>query len=80
LFPWNPLILSADGNFGVRNNQFGFNIAGTNGYSVVVAASTNLTNPTWTPLQTITLTNSSIYFSDPQWTNYPNRFYSLQMP
>ena len=32
---------------------------------------TNPANPTWVPLQTCTLVNGSIYFSDPQWTNYP---------
>jgi hypothetical protein len=46
----------------------------------VVEASTNLTSQVWTPLQTVTLTNGSYYFSDPQWTNYPCRFYSLGFP
>ena len=26
------------------------------------------------------LTNGSVYFSDPQWTNYPSRFYRLRSP
>ena len=77
---WNPLIQVGDGSFGVRSNQFGFNITRTNNFAVVVAACTNLASPDWTPLQTNTATNGSFYFSDPQWTNYPNRFYSLQMP
>ena len=33
--------------------------------TVVVEASTNLANPTWTPLATNTLTSGSAYFSDP---------------
>jgi predicted Na+-dependent transporter len=64
----------------VQNNQFGFNITGTNSFSVVVAACTNLASPVWVPLTTNTLIAGSFHFSDPQWTNYPSRFYSLQMP
>ena len=47
---------------------------------VVVEASTNLANPIWSPLATNTLTSGSSYFSDPQWTNYPGRFYRLRWP
>jgi len=32
----------------------------------------------WNSLQTYTITNGSIYFSDPQWTNYPARFHRLR--
>jgi hypothetical protein len=74
---WNPLIQTA----GISNGQFGFNItAGTNVYTVVVEACTNLASPVWTPIQTATLTNGSFYFSDPQWTNYPARYYGLGLP
>jgi hypothetical protein len=45
-----------------------------------VEACTNLANPTWIPLATKTLTNGSSYFSDPQWTDYPGRFYRLRSP
>ena len=76
---WDPQIAN-DPSFGISNNQFGFNITGTNNFTVVVAASTNLNNPAWVPLTNGTLTNYLLYFSDPQWTNYPNRFYMLQMP
>jgi hypothetical protein len=62
----------------VKSNQFGFNITATNNFTVVMEACTNLANPVWTPLQTLTLTNGSIYFSDSQWTNYPGRFYRLR--
>jgi hypothetical protein len=48
--------------------------------SVGVDACTNLANPTWSPLATTTLTSGSAYFSDPQWTNYPARFYRLRWP
>jgi len=32
------------------------------------------------PLATNTFTGGSSYFSDPQWTNYPARFYRLRAP
>jgi hypothetical protein len=67
-------------SFGVRTNRFGFNITGNSGLVVVVEACMNLTNPVWSPLQTITLTGSSVYFSDPQSTNYTRRFYGLGVP
>lgn len=76
---WNPSILINDGNFGVRNNQFGFTITGTADIPIVVQAATSLPGA-WTPLQSCTLTNGSIYFSDPAWTNYPGRFYSIAFP
>lgn len=75
---WNPQMQSDNGNFGVRTNQFGFNITGTSNILMVVEASTNLN--VWTPLQSVTLTNGTAYFSDPQWTNYPGRFYRLRSP
>ena len=69
-----------DGNFGVRTNQFGFNIAWAGGQTVVVEACTNLHNPVWFPVATNTLTCDSSYFSDPQSSNYPSRFYRLRSP
>ncbi len=65
---------------GVRTNQFGFTITGTSNLVVVVKASTNLANPNWSPLATNTLASGSFYFSDPQWTNFPSRFYRLYWP
>jgi len=62
------------------HRQFGFTISGTGGLVVVVEASTSLGNPVWHPLGTNTLSGGSFCFSDPQWTNYPARFYRLRMP
>ncbi len=78
---WQPQMLGGDG-FGVLTNQFGFNInwAFAKGMVVVVEACTNLTDNDWSPLQTNTLSGDSCYFSDPGWTNYPNRFYRVRMP
>jgi hypothetical protein len=77
---WQPQVQTSDDSFGVRTNQFGFNMTWASGQVVVVEAATNLVSPTWLPLQTNTLTAGASYFSDPQWTNYPNRFYRLRSP
>ncbi len=77
---WTPLVQTTDATFGVRSNQFGFNINWASGQTVVVEACTNPVNPTWSALQTKTLTDDSFYFSDPEWTNYPTRIYRLRVP
>ena len=76
----NPVIQATNGSFGVRTNQFGFTINWASGMSVAVDACTNLANPTWIPLATNTLTGGSLYFSDPDWSKYPTRFYRLRWP
>jgi hypothetical protein len=77
---WNPLIPTSGSNFGVSNGQFGFDITGNTNIPIVVEACTNLANPVWTPLTNVTLTNGSFHFSDPQWTNYPARYYGIGFP
>ena len=76
----NPLILNNGPSFGVQTNGFGFIISWATNIPVVVEACTNLANPIWSPVSTNTLTGGSSYFSDPQWTNYPARFYRLRSP
>jgi hypothetical protein len=81
--PWflpYPTILNFEPNFGVQTNSFGFTISWATNISVVVEACTDLANPDWQPVQTNSLTTGSAYFSDPQWTNYPGRFYRLRSP
>ncbi len=77
---WNPVIEAGDGNFGVVNGQFGFDIKGTPGIPIVVEACTNLANPVWTPVQSMTVTNGLVYFIDPNWSNYPTRYYGIGFP
>jgi hypothetical protein len=77
---WLPQVQPGDASFGVRTNQFGFSITWASGMSVVVEASTSLANPVWSPVSTNTLIGGSSYFSDAQWTNYPNRFYRIRSP
>jgi len=78
--PWTPQAQTGDGSFGVQTNQFGFNITWPGATSVVVEACTDLGNSVWSPVATNTLTGGSSYFCDPQWTNYPGRFYRLRSP
>jgi hypothetical protein len=73
---WNPLIQSSS----VGPAGFGFNITGTADIPFVVEAATNLANAAWVPLQSLNLTNSTFYFSDPNWTNYPARLYRIRSP
>ena len=75
----NPLILPGT-SFGVRANRFCFIISWATNIPVVVEACTNLANPLWSPVRTNIITGGSSYFSDPQWTNYPDRFYRLRSP
>jgi len=46
----------------------------------VSEATADLTYPAWAPVATNTLTGRSSFFTDPQWTNYPARFYRLRSP
>ena len=77
---WNPKIQTGDTDFGVRSNRFGFKISGTNDFTVVVEACTNLASGIWVPVATNTLTGGSVQFSDPASTNYPKRYYRVSMP
>ncbi len=46
---WNPRVRPGDASFGVRTNQFGFNVTGTSNIVVVVVVvetSADLANPT----------------------------------
>lgn len=75
-----PEILTADGGFGVQSNAFGFNVSGISNQVVVIEAGSNLTISQWMPLQTNTLGNDPLHFSDPDWSNYPGRFYRARTP
>lgn len=74
-----PSILASGGSFAIKNQQFGFTVAGTNA-TLVVEACTNLMGGAWTPIQTLTLTNGSACFSEPWQSNSPGRFYRVHTP
>jgi hypothetical protein len=73
-----PDIHVSDGNLNFSTGQFGFSIGGQQEQIVVVEGSTDLVN--WQPLQTNIFQGSITYFNDPQWTNYPCRFYRVRTP
>ena len=77
---WNPQIQAAGASFGVRVNGFGFNITGTADIPVVIEACSNRVAGPWLRLQSCTLTNGLVYFGDPRWRDYPNRFYRIRSP
>ena len=77
---WLPQVQTNDATFGVQTNHFGFTINWATDKVVVVEASMDLTNPTWSPVGTNTLVGGTSYFVDPQSTQYPNRFYRLRSP
>jgi hypothetical protein len=77
---WNPQVQAGAASFGVRTNRFGFNIIGTPDIPIAVEASASLASAKWTTLLTCTLTNGLVYFNDPQWTNFPGRFYRICSP
>ena len=73
-----------DTNFGVQPAGFSFIVSWATNATVIVQACTNLAHPLWQPLQTNTLTatatNGFFKFSDPNWTQYPHRFYRIRSP
>jgi len=75
----NPQVLIHSVGFGVQPGGFGFTISWATNGSVVVEAATNLANPIWIPVSTNTLTGGTNHFSDPEWTNFPSRFYRAQL-
>jgi hypothetical protein len=77
---WNPQVQTDDSSFGLRTNQFGFNIIGTADVPIVVDSCTDLSSSVWVQLESVNLTNGLFYFSDPDWSNYPSRFYRIRSP
>jgi uncharacterized repeat protein (TIGR03803 family) len=73
-----PQIITSGASFGFQTNQFGFNINGFVGQTIVVDGSTNLIN--WTPLLTNSVGSSPFYFFDPASTNFRWRFYRVSSP
>jgi hypothetical protein len=72
-----PRILTAGPGFGLNGGQFGFNLTGPLGKSVVVEASTDLAN--WLPVWTNTFVGT-LNFNDPQGGGTFNRFYRARLP
>ena len=77
---WNAVVYAGPNSPGIQNQQFGFKVTGTAGLAVVVQGSTNLASPVWLPLQALTLTNGSAYFSEPVNADVPASFFRLSTP
>ena len=75
-----PVILTTPPSFGVQTDEFGFVISWATNASVVVDACSDLGLQDWSPVGTNTLVEGWSYFSDPEWTNSPSRFYRLRSP
>ena len=74
-----PQIVAGDGYCGFLTNQFGFNLSGAFGQTIVVDGSADLVH--WTPLFTNTCGDGNpFYFCDPRWTNFAWRFYRARVP
>lgn len=56
-------------------NGFSFTVSGPPDAVVAIETSPSLGAPSWVPVSTNSLVNGSLYFTDPQWTNSPIRFY-----
>ena len=63
---------------GANTNGFGFTISWATNIPVVIETTANLANPVWLPLTTNTLSSGTNGFTDPEWTNYPARFYRVE--
>lgn len=74
----SPVILRNSAGSGIRTNVFGFLISWATNVPVVAETSTDLAAPGWSRVATNFLTNGSFYFTDPQWTNYPARYYRVR--
>ncbi len=61
-------------------NNFGFNVSGTSGQTVVVEACTNLVKAVWLAVQTNTYTSNSIYFSYPKPAGFKSYYYRIRIP
>jgi len=84
--PWDPQILTDEASFGVGPEGFGFRVQRGGfvswlNYITVVKASTNLSMGAWIPIHTNYPNALPWYdFNDPDWTNWPARFYTVDMP
>ncbi len=77
----NPVILTTAPGFGIETNVFGFTISWATNAAVVIEASADLGRGPWSPLATNALPRGALYwsyFSDPEWTKYPRRFYRIR--
>ena len=73
-----PQIMADSSGFGFSSGQFGFNLSGAFGQTIIVDGSTNLVD--WTPLFTNTVGGSPFSFRDPASSGARWRFYRARLP
>jgi hypothetical protein len=71
------MILNSGSGFGFERGQFGFNLTGPMGKSVIVEASSDLVR--WLPIWTNAFVGT-LNFNDPQSAMFSNRFYRGRLP
>ena len=77
---WNPQLQDYSSSSGPDQSHFTFTVRGTADIPLLIETSTNPVAATWSPLQTCTLTNGQISFTDPGCAQYPVRFYRITPP
>jgi len=78
---WQPRLRSPNAGVAAKTNQFEFNIQWAAGAEAKVDACVDLVNPDWKPVATNTVGSDGLaYFTDPDSTNYPTRFYRVRWP
>jgi len=77
---WDPRISTADSGLRVVAGQFSFAITGASGLVVMVEASSDLADPRWSPVASVTLDGAPFIFRDPDVKSHPGRFYRLRTP
>ncbi|MPN32064.1 hypothetical protein SDC9_179540 [bioreactor metagenome] len=78
---WQPRLQSFSAGVAAKTNHFGFNIQWAAGAEARVDACVDLANPDWKPVATNTVGSDGLaYFTDPDSTNYPTRFYRVRWP
>jgi hypothetical protein len=72
-----PEIITDDGELGLTNGQFEFNVQGQPGTPIVIEWTRNFIN--WKPVQTNILGNGPLHFISPPTTNYTRLFYHVRV-
>ncbi len=77
---WDPRIELGNSAFGVREEGFAVSIRGTPNLPIVLETAETLKGRGWRALLSCAITNGSLLFKDPDWTNHTSRFYRIRPP
>lgn len=76
---WDPRVTLGAG-FGIVEGKMGFPLTGAAGLVLVVEATSDLTDPVWNVVGTVTLTDGQAVFRDPEAAVAPVRLYRFRSP